>query len=80
MEAKEAQKKYYEKNRDKICKKTKEYSKRKRLEAKEEKILVEEVIDSILVKPPKPPSKKSKKVLPLSLEIKTGKFIFDLEW
>lgn len=70
------QKRYYEKNREKIIAKTSEYSKKKRAEAREQK----SVLASILDIPKAKPSKVSKKPVPLIIEVKTGKFIFDIEW
>ena len=73
----EVQKRYYQKNREKLIKKTSEYKKRKRLEAKEEKALIESILDI-----PKPIKKKRipRNTIPLIIEVKTGKFIFDLDW
>jgi hypothetical protein len=73
----EAQKKYYQKNREKLIKRTSEYKKKKRLEAKEERALLESILDV-----PKPLKKQRipRKAIPLIIEVKTGKFIFDLDW
>jgi hypothetical protein len=76
--AKQAQQRYYQKNKEKLKQKTSEYGKNKRAavrQAKAEEAKLLEALD------PKPTKKKiTRKILPLITEIKTGKFIFDIEW
>lgn len=74
---KEAQKRYYEKNREKLIKKTSEYAKVKRALARENKKA--EPVEIVEEKKPKK-LKIKRKACPLITKIETGKFIFDIEW
>jgi len=75
--AKQAQQRYYQKNKEKLKQKTSEYGKNKRATARAAKAEEAKLLE--VLEPPKP-IKKSRKVLPLISEFKTGKFIFDIEW
>ena len=77
--AKQAQQRYYQKNKEKLKQKTSEYGKNKRAVARQAKAEEAKLLEAL--EPPKPTKKKlTRKVLPLITEIKTGKFIFDIEW
>ena len=81
--AKQAQQRYYQKNKEKLKQKTSEYGKNKRAVARAAKAEEAKLLEALESKaePPKPTKKKiSRKVLPLISEFKTGKFVFDIEW